>query len=68
MTFYYFIDEVDFVCTKRTIGENEVNKKVLAELLAQMDDISETNTEKNKDGNKEVKQKFIMIMEASNLL
>ena len=62
-----FIDEVDSVGTKRTDGENEANKKVLAELLVQMDGISESNAEENKDGNKEVKQKFVMVMGATNL-
>ena len=62
-----FIDEVDSVGIKRTDGENEANKKVLAELLVQMDGISEANAEENKDGNKEVKQKFVMVMGATNL-
>ena len=62
-----FIDEVDSVGTKRTDGENEANKKVLAELLVQMDGISESNAEENKEDNKEIKPKFVMVMAATNL-
>ena len=64
-----FIDEVDSVGTKRTDGENEANKKVLAEMLVQMDGISETNAEENKDNenNKDIKPKFVMVMGATNL-
>jgi katanin p60 ATPase-containing subunit A1 len=62
-----FIDEVDSVGTKRTDGENEANKKVLAELLVQMDGISESNAEENNENNKEIKPKFVMVMAATNL-
>jgi katanin p60 ATPase-containing subunit A1 len=61
-----FIDEVDSVGTKRTDGENEANKKVLAEMLVQMDGISEANAEENNE-NKEIKPKFVMVMGATNL-
>jgi len=62
-----FIDEVDSVGTKRTDGENEANKKVLAEMLVQMDGVSESNAEENNENNKEVKPKFVMVMGATNL-
>ena len=63
-----FIDEVDSVGTKRTDGENEASKKVLAELLVQMDGISESNSEdNNSENNKEIKPKFVMVMGATNL-
>ena len=63
-----FIDEVDSVGTKRTDGENEANKKVLAEMLVQMDGISEANAEENNENNdKEIKPKFVMVMGATNL-
>ena len=61
-----FIDEVDSVGTKRTDGENEASKKVLAEMLVQMDGISESNAEENNE-NKEIKPKFVMVMGATNL-
>ena len=62
-----FIDEVDSVGTKRTDGENEASKKVLAEMLVQMDGISEQNSsEKSKDG-KEAPPKFVMVLGATNL-
>ena len=60
-----FIDEVDSVGTKRTDGENEASKKVLAEMLVQMDGISEANSEKNSDGN--TIPKFVMVLGATNL-
>ena len=62
-----FIDEVDSVGTKRTDGENEANKKVLAEMLVQMDGVSESNAEENNENNKEAKPKFVMVMGATNL-
>ena len=62
-----FIDEVDSVGTKRTDGENEANKKVLAEMLVQMDGVSESNAEENNENNKETKPKFAMVMGATNL-
>ena len=60
-----FIDEVDSVGTKRTDGENEASKKVLAEMLVQMDGISETNSVIDEKGN--IKAKFVMVMGATNL-
>jgi len=64
-----FIDEVDSVGTKRGDGENEASKKVLAEMLVQMDGISEMNSEEDNDknNNKEIKPKFVMVMGATNL-
>ena len=66
-----FIDEVDSVGTKRTDGENEASKKVLAEMLVQMDGISELNSGQNNNkvnnGNEETKQKFVMVLGATNM-
>jgi len=63
-----FIDEVDSVGTKRKDGENEASKKMLAEMLVQMDGISEANAEENnKSDNKEIKPKFVMVLGATNL-
>ena len=64
-----FIDEVDSVGTKRGDGENEASKKLLAEMLVQMDGISEMNSEEDNDknNNKEIKPKFVMVMGATNL-
>ena len=66
-----FIDEVDSVGTKRTDGENEASKKVLAEMLVQMDGISELNSgEKDnptKNDNGETKPKFVMVLGATNM-
>ena len=63
-----FIDEVDSIGTKRHDGENEASKKVLAEMLVQMDGISDLNSEENNnENNKEIKPKFVMVMGATNL-
>ena len=67
-----FIDEIDSVGTKRTDGENEASKKVLAEMLVQMDGISELNSGKNDDtinngSEEEVKPKFVMVLGATNM-
>ena len=62
-----FIDEVDSVGTKRRDGEGEASQKVLAELLVQMDGISESNSEEKIEENKEIKPKFVMVMGATNL-
>ena len=63
-----FIDEVDSVGTKRHDGEHEASKKVLAEMLVQMDGISESNS--GADGeydNENNKPKFVMVLGATNL-
>ena len=67
-----FIDEVDSVGTKRTDGENEASKKVLAEMLVQMDGISELNSakdyeENNNNNNEQIKPKFVMVLGATNM-
>ena len=67
-----FIDEIDSVGTKRTDGENEASKKVLAEMLVQMDGISELNSGQNdkKINNgteEEIKPKFVMVLGATNM-
>ena len=64
-----FIDEVDSVGTKRHDNEHEASKKVLAEMLVQMDGISEYNSNDTNmdDNNDEIKQKFVMVLGATNL-
>jgi katanin p60 ATPase-containing subunit A1 len=69
-----FIDEVDSVGTKRSDGESEASKKVLAEMLVQMDGISELNAGKNNNeensdsnGKEEIKPKFVMVLGATNM-
>jgi katanin p60 ATPase-containing subunit A1 len=64
-----FIDEVDSVGTKRHDNEHEASKKMLAEMLVQMDGISEYNSDDiiNGNNNEEIKQKFVMVLGATNL-
>ena len=63
-----FIDEVDSVGTKRHDGEHEASKKLLAEMLVQMDGISETNSGANGEfDNENNKPKFVMVLGATNL-
>ena len=63
-----FIDEIDSVGTKRHDGEHEASKKVLAEMLVQMDGISESNSGINGEFNNENnKPKFVMVLGATNL-
>ena len=63
-----FIDEVDSVGTKRSDGEHEASKKVLAEMLVQMDGISESNSGANGEyENENEKPKFVMVLGATNL-
>ena len=50
----------------RSDGESEASKKVLAEMLVQMDGISEINSEKINNDNKTT-PKFIMVLGATNL-
>ncbi len=61
-----FIDEVDSVGIKRTDKENEASRKELAEMLVQMDGISEMNTE-NENLKEGEKPKFVMVLGATNL-
>ena len=63
-----FIDEVDSVGVKRHDGEHEASKKVLAEMLVQMDGISESNSGVNGEfDNENNKPKFVMVLGATNL-
>ena len=63
-----FIDEVDSIGTKRSDGEHEASKKVLAEMLVQMDGISESNSGINGEyDNENNKPKFVMVLGATNL-
>jgi katanin p60 ATPase-containing subunit A1 len=63
-----FIDEVDSIGTKRHDGEHEASKKLLAEMLVQMDGISESNSGANGEyDNESNKPKFVMVLGATNL-
>ena len=64
-----FIDEIDSVGTKRHDNEHEASKKMLAEMLVQMDGITEYNKNDDNDDedNNEKKQKFVMVLGATNL-
>ena len=63
-----FIDEVDSIGTKRHDGEHEASKKLLAEMLVQMDGISESNSGANGEyDNENNKPKFVMVLGATNL-
>ena len=63
-----FIDEVDSVGVKRHDGEHEASKKVLSEMLVQMDGISESNSGVNGEfDNENNKPKFVMVLGATNL-
>jgi len=46
-----FIDEVDSVGTKRKDGDNEASRRVMAEMLVQMDGIASTNGNNNNANN-----------------
>ena len=61
-----FIDEVDAVGTKRKDGEHEASKKVLAEMLVQMDGISELNSGMKENDENKI-PKFVMVLGATNL-
>ena len=62
-----FIDEVDSVGVKRSDKENEASKKVLAEMLVQMDGISDANINLCESENGKNEQKFVMVLAATNL-
>ena len=63
-----FIDEVDSIGAKRHDGEHEASKKLLAEMLVQMDGISELNTGSNNvEYDEKNKPKFVMVLGATNL-
>ena len=71
-----FIDEVDSIGTKRHDGDNEASRRVMAELLIQMDGIS--SAQANKDNNTsstttssdksdtQSKPKNVMVLAATN--
>ena len=60
-----FIDEIDSIGTKRDKNEHEASKKMLAEMLVQIDGISEYNDVFEEETGK--KQKFVMVLGATNL-
>ena len=63
-----FIDEIDSIGSKRCENEHEASKKMLAEMLVQMDGISESNSGANGEyDNENNKPKFVMVLGATNL-
>ena len=61
-----FIDEVDSIGQRRTSGENEASKKVLAEMLVQMDGAS-GKIDRDDLSPDELKKNLVMVMGATNL-
>ena len=60
-----FIDEVDSIGTKRGDGDSEASRKVLAEMLVQMDGVS--GMSENEDiSNEELKKQIVMVLAATN--
>ena len=60
-----FIDEVDSIGTKRGEGDNEASRRVMAEMLVQMDGVS--GMAENEDlSNEELKKKIVMVLAATN--
>jgi len=60
-----FIDEVDSIGTKRGDGDNEASRKVLAEMLVQMDGVSGANDDENLTV-EEMKKNVVMVLAATN--
>ena len=60
-----FIDEVDSVGTKRSDGDNEATRRVMAEMLVQMDGVSGVN-DNEELSNEELKKKIVMVLGATN--
>ena len=61
-----FIDKVDALDQKRDDGDNEASRKVLAEMLVQMDGISGKLDQENLSV-EELKKNIVMVMGATNL-
>jgi katanin p60 ATPase-containing subunit A1 len=61
-----FIDEVDALGQKRGDGDNEASRKVLAEMLVQMDGISGKLDQEDLSV-EELKKNIVMVMGATNL-
>ena len=60
-----FIDEVDSIGTKRGEGDNEASRRVMAEMLVQMDGVSGMS-ENEELSNEELKKKIVMVLAATN--
>lgn len=60
-----FIDEVDSIGTKRGEGDNEASRRVMAEMLVQMDGVSSVN-ENEELSQEELKKKIVMVLGATN--
>ena len=61
-----FIDEVDSIGQKRSDGDNEASRKVMAELLVQMDGVS-GKLDQEDLSIEELKKNIVMVMGATNL-
>ena len=61
-----FIDEVDALGQKRGDGDNEASRKVLAEMLVQMDGVSGKLDQEDLSV-EELKKNIVMVMGATNL-
>lgn len=63
-----FIDEVDSIGTKRGDGDNEASRRVMAEMLVQMDGVSsiQANDDSNSNDPNNDKPKIVMVLAATN--
>ena len=61
-----FIDEVDSIGQKRTDGDSEASRKVMAEVLVQMDGVS-GKLDQEDLSIEELKKNIVMVMGATNL-
>lgn len=61
-----FIDEVDSIGQKRGDGDNEASRKVMAEMLVQMDGVS-GQLDKEDISIEELKKNIVMVLGATNL-
>ena len=61
-----FIDEVDSIGQKRGDGDNEASRKVMAEMLVQMDGVS-GKLDREDLSTDELKKNIVMVMGATNL-
>ena len=61
-----FIDEVDSIGQKRSDGDNEASRKVMAEMLVQMDGVS-GKLDQEDLSIEELKKNIVMVMGATNL-
>ena len=61
-----FIDEVDSIGQKRGDGDNEASRKVMAEMLVQMDGVS-GKLDQEDISVEELKKNIVMVMGATNL-